>query len=116
MAVVPGFQYDVFVSYAHRNDVPWGWVSDFIQTLKAELEGKSRDFRIWWDPGLRTGEDFNLAIAKSISKSAVFLSVLSLAYEEVLVLPAGDRGVPAAATPSLRAHRGQHEPHAGDSP
>ena len=22
--------------------------------LKAELEGKSRDFTIWWDPGLHT--------------------------------------------------------------
>ncbi len=80
MAVVSGFTYDLFISYAHRNDLPWGWVTEFIETLKAELEGKSRDFRIWWDPGLRTGEDFNLAIANAISQSAVFLSVLSLAY------------------------------------
>ncbi len=80
MAVVPGFKYDLFISYAHRNDVPWGWVTDFVQTLKAELESKSRDIRIWWDPGLRTGEDFNVAIANAISESATFLSVLSPAY------------------------------------
>jgi hypothetical protein len=80
MPVVPGFKYDLFISYAHQNDRPWGWVTEFIETLKAELEGKSRDFSVWWDPGLRTGEDFNIAIADAIAESAVFLSVLSLAY------------------------------------
>ncbi len=80
MPIVPGFKYDLFVSYAHRNDKPWNWVSDFVGTLKDELESKSRDFAIWWDPGLRTGEDFNLAIASAISESAIFLSVLSTAY------------------------------------
>lgn len=80
MPVVPGFQYDLFVSYAHANDRPWNWVSDFVATLKDELKGMSRDFTIWWDPGLRTGENFNAAIAKAISESAVFLSILSTAY------------------------------------
>ena len=79
---MPGFKYDLFVSYAHANDKPWGWVSDFTRTLKEELESKSRDFNIWWDPGLRTGEDFDLAIASVISESAVFLSVLSKAYAD----------------------------------
>jgi len=80
MPVVPGFKYDLFISYAHKNDRPWRWVTEFAETLKDELEGKSRDFSIWWDPGLRTGEDFNIAIGDAISESAVFLSVLSLAY------------------------------------
>jgi hypothetical protein len=80
LPIVPGFKYDLFVSYAHRNDRPWNWVSDFVATLKDELESKSRDFKIWWDPGLRTGEDFNRAIAGAISESAIFLSVLSTAY------------------------------------
>lgn len=80
MSVVPGFKYDLFVSYAHQNDRPWHWVSEFISTLKEELQGKSREFSIWWDPALRSGEDFNLAIGEAISESAVFLSVLSPAY------------------------------------
>src|SRR5690349_21420315 len=87
MPIVPGFQYDLFVSYAHRNDAAWregasGWVTDFVRTLKASLEERNRDFKIWFDPALRTGEDFNAAIAKAISESAVFLSVLSPAYDE----------------------------------
>jgi hypothetical protein len=87
MPIVPGFQYDLFVSYAHRNDAAWregapGWVTDFVRTLKGSLEERNRDFKIWFDPALRTGEDFNAAIAKAISESAVFLSVLSPAYDE----------------------------------
>lgn len=82
MSVVPGFKYDLFVSYAHLNDRPWSWVTEFIRTLKEELGGKSRDFSMWWDPALRTGENFDIAIGDAISQSAVFLSVLSPAYGE----------------------------------
>jgi hypothetical protein len=82
MSVVPGFKYDLFVSYAHQNDRPWHWVSEFLHTLKEELEGKSREFSIWWDPALRTGSNFDIAIADAISQSAVFLSILSPAYGE----------------------------------
>ena len=82
MSVVPGFKYDLFISYAHRNDHPWGWATEFVQTLQAELESKSRDIRIWWDPGLHTGEHFDLAIANAFSESAVFFGILSLSYEE----------------------------------
>jgi hypothetical protein len=82
MSVVPGFKYDLFISYAHANDQPWGWVTQFINTLKAELECKSREFTIWWDPNLRSGTHVDMEIAEAISESAVFLSVLSLAYGE----------------------------------
>jgi TIR domain len=80
MSVVSGFKYDLFISYAHQNDRPWHWVTEFIETLKEELASKSRDFTIWWDPALRTGENFDVAIADAISQSAVFLSILSPAY------------------------------------
>lgn len=80
LPIVPGFKYDLFVSYAHRDDQPWNWVSTLVSTLKAELERKGREFSLWWDPTLRTGQDFNLAIADAISESAVFLCVLSSAY------------------------------------
>jgi hypothetical protein len=86
LPVVPGFQYDLFISYAHLNDEPFkeggvGWVTDFIRSLRKELEAQDRSFSMWFDPSLRTGEDFNLAIRKAISGSAVFLSILSPAYE-----------------------------------
>jgi TIR domain len=85
MPVVPGFEYDLFVSYAHADNYAFsegqpGWVADFIHTLRDLLLARSRDFTLWNDPRLLCGEDFNLAIADSISKSAVFISLLSPAY------------------------------------
>ena len=87
MPVVPGFQYDVFVSYAHRNDAAWkkggaGWVTEFVEALKTELEAKRRGCTLWFDPQLRTADDFNDAIGQAISRSAVFLSILSPAYDD----------------------------------
>ena len=81
------FKYDLFISYAHRNDTPWmeggvGWVTEFVRTLDAELQARNRAFTVWFDPKLRTGDDFNLAIAKAIAESAVFLSILSPAYND----------------------------------
>ena len=82
----PDFQNDLFVSYAHNDDPPWmdrpGWVTEFIQALKDGLKAKSRDFTLWFDPKLRTGEDFNDAIGEAIASSAVFLCVLSPAYDD----------------------------------
>jgi len=87
VAIVPSFDYDLFISYAHRNDAPWkagqnGWVTEFVLTLKAELEAQDRAFRIWFDPTLRTADHVDLAIDEAISRSAVFLSVLSPAWDD----------------------------------
>jgi len=86
LPVVPGFQFDLFVSYAHNDDPPWldrpGWVTEFILALKDGLKAKSRDFTLWSDPKLRTGEDYDVAIGEAIAASAVFLCVLSPAYDD----------------------------------
>jgi TIR domain len=55
MAAVPGYRHDVFVSYAHSDNVPVagteiGFVSQLVADLRAEVGrkiGKSLD--IWWD-------------------------------------------------------------------
>ncbi len=92
MPIVPGFQFDLFVSYAHLDNDAWsegedGWITAFVKTLETELKGKSRDFKIWFDPQLRSAEDFNLAISNAISESAVFLSILSPAYNDSTYCP-----------------------------
>ena len=55
MAAVPGFRHDVFVSYAHNDNLPVagteiGFVSQLVGDLRNEIGrkvGKSLD--IWWD-------------------------------------------------------------------
>ena len=80
MPVVPVFKHDLFISYAHADDKAWNWVTSFAATLKDELLRKNRDFKVWWDTNLRTGEQFNLAIQEAIADSAAFLCILSPAY------------------------------------
>ena len=58
-----------------------GWVTAFVQKLKELLLERDREFTVWNDPRLLTGEDFNLSIAEAIANSAVFLSLLSPAYD-----------------------------------
>jgi TIR domain len=87
LPVAAGFEYDLFVSYAHLDNVPWvpggdGWVTTFVRTLESRLKARNRDFRIWSDPQLRTADDYNLAIGQAIAKSAVFLTILSPAYND----------------------------------
>ncbi len=87
MPIVPGFTYDLFVSYAHLDDTPFnpadpGWVGEFLRLLEIELKRRNRNFTMWFDPQLRTADNYNLAIAKAISESAVFLSILSPAYAD----------------------------------
>ena len=86
MSVVSGFQYDLFISYAHLDDTPWkkgqhGWVTEFVETLRDLLKRDDRSFQAWFDPLIRTGNDFNLAIREALSGSAIFLSILSPAYD-----------------------------------
>ena len=35
--MVPGFEYDIFISYRHKDNKYDGWVSDFVANLKREL-------------------------------------------------------------------------------
>jgi hypothetical protein len=87
LPVVPGFQYDLFISYAYLDDTPWlreenGWVTEFVQTLRVLLKREERNFQEWFDPRIRTGSNFNLAIREAISGSAVLLCVLSPAFDD----------------------------------
>ena len=60
MPVVPGFRFDLFISYAHLDDTPWqpgadARVTEFVNSLRDYL-------------------DFNLAIREAIYGSAVLLT------------------------------------------
>jgi len=48
MGHVPGFQYDVFISYSHANDHD-GWVTRFHKKLRAHLGEFVVQPNIYWD-------------------------------------------------------------------
>lgn len=87
MAFVPGHKYDVFVSYAHVDNLPLAgagtaWVSTLIQNLKVLLARKlGRDLaEIWMDPRLAGNVPLTPAILDSLRETATLLVILSTGY------------------------------------
>ncbi len=80
MAVVQGFEFDIFISYAHKdNQPPHRWVDQFHDDLENWLKhrrGLSK-LKIWRDPELDGATDFNLSIQNKIESSALFLALNS---------------------------------------
>lgn len=58
----------VFISYSHQD------VSDMLEITRLF---KRKNIRFWYDNGLHSGDDWNLAIAEHLEKAAVCLLLLS---------------------------------------
>jgi len=37
-SIIPGYEYDIFISYRQKDNKRDGWVTEFIDTLKDEIE------------------------------------------------------------------------------
>lgn len=89
MALVPGFDHDVFISYARVDNRPLpgqqeGWVDLFHKNLNimlAQRFGRADMVKIWWDERMLDGSTvFDDSIAKAIDRSAVLLCLYSHGY------------------------------------
>jgi hypothetical protein len=87
MAFVPGFEYDIFISYTHRDNAPIGagpgWVDQFHESLEnwlAKRRGLS-GLKIWRDPELDGNTEFNVAIERRLKSSAILLILHSRNYQ-----------------------------------
>jgi hypothetical protein len=80
MAYVPGFQYDVFVSYAHGDDRDW--INRFLDRLRPAIKQHlGSEVGIWIDDdSLRKTRDFRKEIPESVKSSAAFLLLASPSY------------------------------------
>lgn len=84
----PTFKHDIFVSYAHVDDMPpvgeqLGWVSIFLQSLKIELArklGRQESFSLWSDCQLSRTDPVTSQLMETLGDSAVLLIMLSPAY------------------------------------
>lgn len=87
MAYVPGCSYDVFVSYAHRNnqdgalDDQHGWVTRFQDHLKRILEERCPGAQIFFDDSSLAGnDDLDERLFTAVENSATLVVVLSAVY------------------------------------
>jgi hypothetical protein len=80
MAYVPGYQHDVFVSYAHGDDREW--INRMLDRLESALKQRlGVKPSIWIDEdNLRQSRDFSREIPDSVKASAVFLLLPSPSY------------------------------------
>ncbi len=84
MAYVSGYENDVFISYAHKDNDPIikiGWVDFFEELLRKRLRAQqSEEINIFRDPQLRQYGEFDEQLAVRLTQSAVFICVLSPNY------------------------------------
>jgi hypothetical protein len=88
MAYVPNFEYDIFISYAHVDNLTTptetkGWITTFEEFLEVFLSrrvGEIGTVKIWRDPTLDGSQLFDTTIKNRIKESALFLAFTSTGY------------------------------------
>lgn len=89
MAVTPGFKYDIFISYAHLDNITLtgqadGWVSQFYKNLNlmlAKYFGRLGMVKIWWDTRKLDGSVlYDDSIEEGIKDSAIMICLQSSSY------------------------------------
>jgi hypothetical protein len=87
LALVPGFDHDVFVSYAHADDlqpvgygVGDGWVTTLVSNLDRMPAVARKTISI--DHQLKPGDPFNADLRAKVERSALLLLLLSQNYIE----------------------------------
>ena len=89
MAYITGYQYDIFISYAHVDNKTIsekadGWIAQFYKNLNLMLDrriGRSDIVNIWWDNKKLEGNVvFDQSIKDGINKSAIMICLNSNGY------------------------------------
>ena len=82
-SIVPGFEYDIFISYRHNDNLD-GWVTDFVQNLEKELKATLKEpLTIYFDKnphdGLLETHDVDDSLKEKL-KCLIFIPVISRTY------------------------------------
>ena len=89
MAYLEGFESDVFISYAHVDDLPdrpdiageRGWVDRFASRLKVALwKRMGEEVSVWRDPEFKRSDCFDERIQAAVRGSAILLTLISRRY------------------------------------
>jgi len=82
-SLLPEFEYDIFISYRH-NDNRSGWVTEFVNNLKAELASTIKDsISVYYDANPHDGLLETHHVDKSLEgklKCLIFIPIISHTY------------------------------------
>jgi TolB-like protein len=82
-SILPGFEYDIFISYRH-NDNRSGWVTEFVKALQEELASTIKDpVSVYFDTnphdGLLETHDVDDSLKEKL-KCIIFIPIISQTY------------------------------------
>jgi len=83
-SIIPGFEYDIYISYRQHDNRYEGWVTEFITKLQQELEATVKDkLSIYFDEnpveGLGESHDVDHSLVKKM-KALIFIPIISQTY------------------------------------
>jgi TolB-like protein len=83
-SLISGFEYDIFISYRQKDNKYDGWVTDFVDNLKKELEATFKEeISVYFDinphDGLLETHDVNASLNEKL-KCLIFVPVISRTY------------------------------------
>jgi len=83
-SVITGYEYDIFISYRHKDNKHDGWVSEFVNNLKGELESTFKeDISVYFDinphDGLLETHDVDASLKDKL-KCLIFIPIISRTY------------------------------------
>lgn len=83
-SLIPGFEYDIFISYRQKDNKHDGWVTEFVQNLKGELESTFKEeVSVYFDinphDGLLETHDVDASLKEKL-KCLIFIPVISRTY------------------------------------
>jgi TolB-like protein len=83
-SIVPGYEYDIFISYRQKDNKYDGWVTEFVDNLQRELEATFKEnISVYFDinpqDGLLETHDVNASLKEKL-KCLVFIPIISQTY------------------------------------
>jgi len=86
-SIIPGFEYDIFVSYRHNDNKYDGWVTEFVEKLNQELDATLKDkLSIFFDKNPQEGLHESHQVDESITnkiKALIFIPIISQTYCDI---------------------------------
>ena len=92
-SLIPGFEYDIFISYRHNDNLPTqgsgrqaevGWVTEFVESLQRELATTIKEpVSVYFDTNPHDGLLETHNVDKSLERkleSLIFIPILSQTY------------------------------------
>jgi TolB-like protein len=83
-SIIPGYEYDIFVSYRQKDNKHDGWVTEFVDNLKGELESTFKEaISVYFDinphDGLLETHDVDASLKEKL-KCLIFIPIISRTY------------------------------------